>query len=223
MHSTSLLPLSIGWDSIYENDQSDKVNNLELSVDLFKTATEITGAEWPQAKTFTSPCPTLKVIGAVSKNMIAREELKRMAERPGFNEDGTPIKLTKRKKAALIADKVIVRGVLGNTVGRVGRVAGRLLLGKIPETAKSGSFQDEKPQEGKVAELTPTSPTIEIETKVVEEPKTIDAISENDQADLEGEIFDQVFANGKKAPSEKEESTEREWKVETAEKQLSPV
>ena len=68
-----------GWDSIYENDQSDKVNNLELCVDLFKTATEITGAQWPEAKTFTSPCPTLKVISAVSSNMIAREELKRMA------------------------------------------------------------------------------------------------------------------------------------------------
>lgn len=68
-----------GWDSIYENDQSDKVNNLELCVDLFKTATDITGAQWPEAKTFTSPCPTLKVISAVSSNMIAREELKRMA------------------------------------------------------------------------------------------------------------------------------------------------
>lgn len=68
-----------GWDSIYENDQSDKVNNLELCVDLFKTATDITGAQWPEAKTFTSPCPTLKVISAVSTNMIAREELKRMA------------------------------------------------------------------------------------------------------------------------------------------------
>ena len=67
-----------GWDSIYINDQSDKVNNLELCVDLFKSATEITGAKWPEAKTFTSPCPTLMVIGAVSKNMIAREELKRM-------------------------------------------------------------------------------------------------------------------------------------------------
>jgi len=209
-----------GWDSIYENDQSDKVNNLELSVDLFKTATEITGAEWPQAKTFTSPCPTLKVIGAVSKNMIAREELKRMAERPGFNEDGTPVKLTKSKKAALIADRVIVRGVLGNTVGRVGRVAGRLLLGKIPETAKSGSFQEEKLLEEKVSE---TAQTIEIENNVVEEPRTIDAVSENDKADLEGEIFDQVFANGKSAPSDEDKSSEREWKVETAEKQLSTV
>ena len=38
-----------------------------------------------------SPCPTLKVVGAVSKAMIAREELKRMKEHPGFDEDGNPI------------------------------------------------------------------------------------------------------------------------------------
>lgn len=68
-----------GWDSIYVNDQSDKVNNLEMCVDLFKASTEITGAQWPSAKTFTSPCPTLKVISAISTNTIAREELKRMA------------------------------------------------------------------------------------------------------------------------------------------------
>jgi protochlorophyllide reductase len=68
-----------GWDSIYINDQSDKVNNLELCVELFQCATKITGAQWPEAKTFTSPCPTLKVISAISTNMIAREELKRMA------------------------------------------------------------------------------------------------------------------------------------------------
>ena len=67
-----------------------------------------------------------------------------LQDRPGFNEDGTPVQLTKRKQVALVADKVIVQGVLGNTVGRVGRVAGRLLLGRIPDTAKEGSFQEEK-------------------------------------------------------------------------------
>ncbi|KAL9181357.1 hypothetical protein ACHAXT_010162 [Thalassiosira profunda] len=202
-----------GWDSIYVNDQSDKVNNLELCVDLFKTATEITGAEWPEAKTFTSPCPTLNVIGAVSKNMIAREELKRMEDRPGFNEDGTPVKLTKRKKAALVADKVIVQGVLGNTVGRVGRVAGRLLLGRIPETAKQGSFQEEKPLEDAAAS---------IESNTEEAAKYIDVVDAEDKAVLEDEIFDQVFANGNKA---EEDATEREWKVGEPEKskELSTV
>lgn len=228
-----------GWDSIYINDQSDKVNNLELCVELFQCATKITGAQWPEAKTFTSPCPTLKVIGAISTNMIAREELKRMAvsapdffdllyhlkenlpklsflllfsmlqERPGFNEDGTPVQLTKRKKAALVADKVIVQGVLGNTVGRVGRVAGRLLLGRIPDTAKEGSFQEEKSLD---AAALPTS-------------KFMDVINEEDQSLLEDEIFDQVFAKGNKAPVDSASNLEREWKVgePEKEKELSSV
>ncbi|KAL7542380.1 hypothetical protein ACHAXR_012641 [Thalassiosira sp. AJA248-18] len=199
-----------GWDSIYINDQSDKVNNLETCVELFQAATKITGAEWASSKTFVSPCPTLKVIGAISTNMIAREELKRMEERPGFNEDGTPIKLTKRKKAALVADKVIVQGVLGNTVGRVGKVAGRLLLGRIPETAKTGSFQEEKPLED-------DAPQMAIETNKEESDKFIDVIDEEDKSLLEGEIYDQVFANGNKAPADG--GSEREWKVGEAEKQ----
>ncbi|KAL7512786.1 hypothetical protein ACHAXN_010770 [Cyclotella atomus] len=213
-----------GWDSIYENDQSDKVNNLELSVKLFQTATEITGAQWPEAKSFVSPCPTLKVIGAISKNMIAREELKRMAERPGFNEDGTPIKLTKRKKAALVADKV-TSSVLKNTVGRVGRVAGRLLLGKVPDTAIQGSFQEEKPLEEAVQPPAPSSqaeaePEMAIETTIAS-TKIIEVVDENDKSLLEDEIFDAVFANGKKAAV----NEEREWKVtqETKEKELTAV
>jgi len=198
-----------GWDSIYENDQSDKVNNIELSVELFRTATEITGAKWPEAKTFTSPCPTLKVIGAISTNMIAREELKRMADRPGFNADGTPI-LTKRKKAALIADKVIVQGVLGNTVGRVGKLASRTLLGRIPETAIQGSFQEEKPKDGASRAESSSNDSGIIAPPV---PVALDEIAETDRAIIEDEIFDQVFANGKKADAD---AMEREWKVKVA-------
>ena len=120
-----------------------------------------------------------------------------MQDRPGFNEDGTPVKLTKRKKAALVADKVIVQGVLGNTVGRVGRVAGRLLLGRIPETAKQGSFQEEKPLED-------AKPAIESNTE--KSAKFIDVVDEEDKSLLEDEIFDQVFANGNKAPAEEVQS-----------------
>lgn len=69
-----------GWDSIYENDQSSKVLNLETATKLFDTSTAITGAEWPTLKQITSPCPTLKVIGAVTQGMVKREELKRMKE-----------------------------------------------------------------------------------------------------------------------------------------------
>jgi hypothetical protein len=36
-----------GWDSIFENDQSSKVLNIETVYQLFTTATEITGAKWP--------------------------------------------------------------------------------------------------------------------------------------------------------------------------------
>ena len=130
-------------------------------------------------------------------------------ERPGFNEDGTPVHLTKRKKAALVADKVIVQGVLGNTVGRVGRVAGRLLLGRIPDTAKEGSFQEEK----------------SLDAAALPASKFMDVINEEDQSLLEDEIFDQVFAKGNKAPVDSASNLEREWKVgePEKEKELSSV
>lgn len=135
-----------GWDSIFVNEQSGKALDLDLGMDLFKYSTDITGAEWPKIKPVTSPCPTLKVIGAISKNMIDKEELKRMQERPGFNDDGTPMKVTlsKRQKAKVVADKV-VGGTMKHTVGRVARFIGRRLLGKIPEEALSGSYQEENP------------------------------------------------------------------------------
>jgi hypothetical protein len=123
-------------------------------------------------------------------------------ESPGFNEDGTPVQMTKRKKAALVADKVIVQGVLGNTVGRVGRVAGRLLLGRIPDTAKEGSFQEEKSLDAVIAEKV-------TDYSQIENRETMETISEADKAILEDEIYDQVFANGNKAPV----TSEREWKV----------
>ncbi len=144
-----------------------------------------------------------------------------MTERPGFNADGTPIKLGKRRKAALIADKVIVKGVLGNTVGRVGKIAGRLLLGKVPETATTGSFQEEKPLEEGQTVTEPaeesSSPVAEIET-TQSSAQFIDIVNEDDKSALEEEIFDQVFANGKKS---EDSSAEKEWKVDVAEKELA--
>jgi protochlorophyllide reductase len=178
-----------GWDSIFENDQSSKVLNLETATTLFETATKITNADWPAAKQITSPCPTLKVIGAVTQGMVKREELKRMREmgRPGMTttpttttassttiveqqpQDGrnqveipetavvkeninpptkkktetTPQqerpKLSKRKRVVMYADRA-VGFVLGNTIGRVGRLIGGKLLGEIPEEAKTGSY-----------------------------------------------------------------------------------
>ena len=59
-----------GWDSIYENDQSDKVLDIELAVDLFQLSTQATGAEWPDVSVAVSPCPTLRVIGALTERSI---------------------------------------------------------------------------------------------------------------------------------------------------------
>ena len=136
-----------GWDSLFENDQSAKVLDVESALKLYEYSTEICGAEWPDLKQVVSPCPTLKVVGAITKGMVQREELKRMQEmgRPGLNADGTaiapaePIKVSKAKKVAIVTDRV-ASGVLKNTVGRVARFAGRRLLGRVPETALQGSY-----------------------------------------------------------------------------------
>jgi len=185
-----------GWDSIFENDQSNKVLDIELSTKLFEYATKISGAEWPEANKVVSPCPTLKVVGAVSKAMIAREELKRMTERPGFNADGTPVRVSKAKKAAKVADKV-VSGVLSKSIGRVGGFVRRRLLGKLPEQAITGSYQEAKvkPEE--------TAPTVvstsddeldmEPETTITSESHEVFNKDEKDISIIENAISDQVF------------------------------
>jgi len=171
-----------GWDSIYENDQSSKVLSIDTAKKLFDASTAITSAEWPTLKQITSPCPTLKVIGAVTKGMVKREELKRMREmgRPGMSDDDVQVldkvielaeeeereaigataaastasksvararakpkaKFSKRQRVVMVADKA-VGFVLKNTIGRVASLVGGKLLGKIPETAKTGSFHEE--------------------------------------------------------------------------------
>jgi hypothetical protein len=95
-----------GWDSIFENDQSSKVLNIDSATKLFQYSTEITGAEWPDLKQITSPCPTLKVIGAVTQGMVKREELKRMREmgRPGIiDKDDVVTDMVGVEKATTIA------------------------------------------------------------------------------------------------------------------------
>ena len=178
-----------GWDSIYENDQSAKVNNIELGIDLFKTSTEITGAEWPDFSAIRSPCPTLNVIDAINKAMIEKEELKRMEERPGFDEDGNVIKISKRKKAKVVAQKV-VGGVFSRTVGRVGRFLSRRLLGRIPETALEGSFQEEKAEEENKLVVEP----VIVEEKLDEKIEISTVASEEEEEILAKEISDQIFA-----------------------------
>jgi len=171
-----------GWDSIFENDQSAKVNDIELGLKLFQLSSDICGAEWPDMKQVRSPCPTLNVIGAISKGMIAKEELKRMEDRPGFNADGTPIRKSKAKKAAKVADKV-VSGVFRNTIGRVGRFASRRILGKVPEEAIQGSYQEEKPKEKVVLDVAAAAAGSAAVSQ-----------SMNDQAMIEQEIGDTIFS-----------------------------
>lgn len=63
-----------GWESIYENDQSDKVKDAEKALALFTLANKVTGAEWPLAKSPISPCPTLRVIASITRALDALEE-----------------------------------------------------------------------------------------------------------------------------------------------------
>jgi len=77
-----------GWDSIYENDQSDKVLNKQLQAELFKYSTLATGAEWP-APYQPKPKPPGEelinnVMGAITKVLYAREEAERMKPMPGM-------------------------------------------------------------------------------------------------------------------------------------------
>ena len=124
-----------GWDSIYENDQSDKVLNQDTASDLFKYSTIVTGAEWPPANQPKSPCPTLKVIGAITAYQNKKEELKRMKQGPGMVA-GKGIVITATAAKAVDAGSSILLLPL--------RVLQRVLLGKLPEKATSGSFQETK-------------------------------------------------------------------------------
>ena len=132
-----------GWDSIYENDQSAKVLDLETAMNLFTYSTDITKAEWPDLKAVTSPCPTLNVIGAVTKGMVQREEMKRMREmgQPGIDQEKAQV--SRRKKVAAVADRV-ASSVLSKTVAPVARFASKRLLGEVPDYAKEGSFHAEQ-------------------------------------------------------------------------------
>mmetsp|Transcript_19361 Transcript_19361/g.59619 ORF Transcript_19361/g.59619 Transcript_19361/m.59619 type:complete len:567 (+) Transcript_19361:187-1887(+) len=122
-----------GWDSIYENDQSDKVLNQDTAADLFKFSTLVTGADWPPANQPKSPCPTLKVIGAITSYQNKKEELKRMKASPG---------MVAGKGIVISAGAAKVVDAGSNALLLPLRLAQRLLLGKLPETATSGSFQD---------------------------------------------------------------------------------
>ncbi len=128
--------------------------------------------------------------------MIEKEELKRMVERPGLTADGKPMKLTKRKRVKRVAQKV-VGGIFSRTVGRVGRFASRRLLGRVPETALEGSFQEEKSEEeNKLLNAASKTPQVPSETEVERlqiVSKEADEELVKDQDILAKEISDQIF------------------------------
>ena len=131
--------VSSSWQRIFENCASDSVSDPEAGVALFKHASAVTGASWPKANQVVSPCPTLKVIGAVSKGQIRREELKRMREMPGFEEEARGV----ATKAKLAADAAL-GSALKNTAGRALGFVLRRLLGNQVDAAVQGSFQEEQ-------------------------------------------------------------------------------
>eukprot|EP00900_Chrysochromulina_parva_P025306 jgi/Chrpa1/7409/Chrysochromulina_OHIO_Genome00018954-RA len=72
-----------GWDSIYENDQSDKVLNRETAADLFRLSSAVVGAEWPAANQPKAPCPVLSLMGTITEMIYQPEEMKRRQPAPG--------------------------------------------------------------------------------------------------------------------------------------------
>jgi len=89
------------WDSIYENDQSDKVRDPVKSDLMFKLSTKVTGAEWPLARAPVSPCPTLKVISFVTSVVEKKEELLRNAKSGPSTSPRTMGELMGGKKVAV--------------------------------------------------------------------------------------------------------------------------
>ena len=125
-----------GWDSIYENDQSDKVLNVDTASTLWKYSTEITGASWPAANQPKSPCPTLVVVGSITSMMNAKQEAKRFTPAPGNVGAGAA------GTVAGVAGTVLDTAV-GGTLGAGLKFAQAKLLGDVPDEAKEGSFQED--------------------------------------------------------------------------------
>mmetsp|Transcript_47000 Transcript_47000/g.151742 ORF Transcript_47000/g.151742 Transcript_47000/m.151742 type:complete len:542 (-) Transcript_47000:200-1825(-) len=125
------------WASIYEVEPSF---DLEMSQELWRHSSRVTGASWAPANQPKSPCPTLVVVGAITKANNAKEDAKRTLE--GLEEDG---KGGFKVRAAVIGGTgTVVDAVVGNTLGRVGKLAQEAVLGAVPVEAIEGSFQETK-------------------------------------------------------------------------------
>ena len=109
-----------------------ELGTVRPSQDLWKHSTLATGASWPPAYQPRSPCPTLVVVGAITKAMNAKEEAKRTLE--GL-EDGMA------GKKAVGGVGLALDVVAGNTIGRATKLAQDKLLGGMVDEAVQGSFQ----------------------------------------------------------------------------------
>jgi len=72
-----------GWDSIYENDQSDKVLDKDLAADLFKYSSSATGAVWPEPHQRQEEAWAEKVVGGLTEMLYREQEMKRKQAGPG--------------------------------------------------------------------------------------------------------------------------------------------
>ena len=104
-----------GWDSIYENDQSDKVLDKALSQELWKHSTAVTGAQWPVANQLREPSPTLQLVSAVTNLMHQKEESERRRPGPGVVGGATdgavaPDAMDERLRDALSGEGLRVAG-----------------------------------------------------------------------------------------------------------------
>ena len=136
------MAMPAGWEAIYEEDVSDKILNKGIGMELWKLSASVTASDWPTPNQPKSPCPTLKVIGAVTKAMNAKEEAKRMKAGDGV--------VGSLAGGAGIA----VDAVAGSTIGFVAKTLQDKLLGEVPVTAVEGSFQETKKEEEKRAART---------------------------------------------------------------------
>ncbi|KAJ1459020.1 hypothetical protein M885DRAFT_512177 [Pelagophyceae sp. CCMP2097] len=130
-----------GWDSIYENGQSDKVLDVARSANLWKYSTEITSADWPEANQPKSPCPTLTVVTAVTKLLNAKEEADRKAARPGMVAGGA-VSAPVGKQAPSILDQLL--GALPDeAIGSKHEEAAAAAVGAMKPTKKAVVEADE--------------------------------------------------------------------------------
>lgn len=85
-----------------------QVLNKDTAADLWKYSTIVTGASWPPANQPKEPCPTLKVMGAVTEFMNRNEEVKRTRAGTADQVDDAALE---QKMNDVLADGMSVEGV----------------------------------------------------------------------------------------------------------------